>query len=73
MNGDTDKKLIGIFSNRAKLYRLKNRYGVGYFTIEIQGYEYFSVEERVGEPDNMVKCYAESNKLTLETEMEVEE
>lgn len=65
MNGDTDKKMIGRFGNGAKLFCLTNRAGATYYTIEVDGVEFYSVEKRNGEPGNMVRFYEKSNRTKL--------
>lgn len=65
MDGDTNKKLIGKFQNGAQLFRLFNRVGILYFTIEMNGMEYYSVEGGKDEPDRMIRAFEQVEKTRL--------
>ena len=65
MNGDTEKKVIGVFRNGAKLFSLTNRAGIPFFTIEENGLEIFSSESKDGEPGKLIRAYEKMRRTKL--------
>lgn len=64
-NGDTEKKVIGVFRNGAKLFSLINCAGIPFYTIEENGIEYCAAEIKDGEPKRLIRAYEKMRHTKL--------